>query len=194
MDLQEGAAAVQRLALRIQECAEPPEGCMLDVLNRAKVMIQERTLASIDKAGGQFQAYSTGKYYVKADHEYYDVARIAGGRTVRSDNGKEIKGVIFDRGYAQFKRGLAVNSPNLRVLGIMLANIGREVDDETHGRITMGDEDGRAAIGAAHEYGYGVPLRPWWGVGMIEEEYNELCAIVRAKYVEAIKEKLHGDS
>lgn len=188
MDLMAGASAMDRLAVKVSELAHPPEGAMEAVLERARAIIQERTLNSTDKNGISFTPYSTSKFYVSKDSEYYNVALAAGGRTVRSDNGKEIKGVIFDGGYKQFKEQSGnPSTPNLKVLWIMLDQVGSRVDSPELGWIVMGDALERDRIGAAHEHGTGaVPQRPWWGVGLIQEEYDQLLAIVRAKYAEAI--------
>ena len=134
MNLQEGAAAIQQLASRVQACAEVPPEIMPAVLDRGREIIIERTTGGHDRSGNEFAPYSTTRLYIGADSPYYSLAVSAGGRTERA-NGAAIKGVVFEGGWAQFKRGIGHSDVDLFVLGDMLAAIDTAVDDPAHGRI-----------------------------------------------------------
>lgn len=190
--LEQGAAAVQRLAMRVQGLAEPPEGTMEAVLERGRQIIIERTTGGHDMAGNQFEPYSTSRLYIGEDSPYYSLAVSAGGRTVRA-NGNAMKGVVFEGGYAEFKAKLGRSNVDLFVLGDMLAAIETHVDEPDKGRIGIWNQT-LASRAAAHQTGAGVPERAFFGLGLLKPEYDELVAIVRAKYVEAIAAALHGES
>lgn len=196
MDLQEGAVMIDAFAAKIAVMATPPPGTIEAVIELGKQLITDRTLSGVDKTGQAFTPYSTAKFYVPRESEYYNVAVAAGGRMVRSDNGKAIKGVIFDGGYRQFKEMSGNPSqPNLKVLHIMLDQIGTVVIAPDHGQIVLGNALKRNEIGAYHEHGTpNLPERPWWGVGLIDEEYDQILELIRGKYIAFINESLFSEA
>ena len=187
MDLQEGARAMQQLGLRVSKLGEPPREIMERVLKTAHEMILTRTLNGTDKLGNKFVPYSEGYYYVHKDSPYYSIAVSAGGRITKN-------GVVFDdRGYDQFKKGVTFEEVNLYVLGDMFNAVLYRVISPIEGEITI-DDPKMAARAAAHEFGTAnVPERPWWGVGLMEDERNELQEIVRAGYVEFANQIMSGE-
>lgn len=97
------------------------KGPIMGIVNTAKAVIVNRTLAGESLENGTFASYSKKRYYASIAHRAPGVPAPGGGRTTALRGGRKLKSVVYDEGYGQYKSAMGRGaSPQLSLTNMML--------------------------------------------------------------------------
>lgn len=87
-------------------------------------LIQQRTALGRDERGRSFKSYSDEPYYAPVENRPAGYPAPRGGRTKHKKTGRDLKTVVYDGGYGDYKAAMGFGSkPQLSVSGEMLGDM-----------------------------------------------------------------------
>ena len=154
----------------------------------AKALISARTLAGDDVGGASFAPYSASRYYAPIDDKYRPEGypKPAGGRTTHKKHPeKQLKTMVFDAGYGQYKVGIGRPATvQLSVSGQMLADMATNVSNPHEGELFF---TSKHSATKAHGHTTGanrLPKRDFFGINESNTtELAENLAKILTKYI-----------